>query len=93
MTAFSELAIFDYRGFHLDLSYNKALKQKVIEHPLPLNRKLQSKGPIFVTLYQICLEKKVTTQKLEAKVKALLVIAQQRQLNKEEDESLNKIDN
>ena len=30
---------------------------------------------------------------LEAKVKALLVTAQQRKLNRKEDESLNKVDN
>ena len=29
MTAFNVLTTTDHRGFHLDLSYNKALKQKV----------------------------------------------------------------
>ena len=37
MTAFNELATTDHRGFHLDLSYNKDLKKKVIEHPSPFN--------------------------------------------------------
>ena len=93
MATFGELTTTDHRGLHSDLSYNKLLKQKVIEHPPPINRKLQSKCPTSVRLYKNYLEKKVTTQKLEAKVKALLVAAQQRKLNREEDESLNKVDN
>ena len=40
MTAFNKLTTIDHRGFHLDLSYNKILKQKVIEHPSQFNRKL-----------------------------------------------------
>ena len=53
MTVFGELTTTDYMGLHLDLSYNKVLKQKVLEHPSPYNLKLQSKCPIPVRLYKI----------------------------------------
>ena len=93
MTTFGELTTTDHRGLHLDLSYNKLLKQKVIENLSPFNRKLRSKYSTSVRLYRNYLEKKVTTQNLEVKVKALFVTAQQQKLNREEDESLNKVDN
>ena len=63
MTAFNELTTTDHRGFYLDLSYNKVLKQKVIEYPSPFNRKLQSNNPTTVKFYKKYLEKKVTKQK------------------------------
>ena len=61
------IAIYQYdkhvkRGFHLDLSYNKVLKQKVIEHQYPFNRKFQSNFPTSVRFYKKYLEKKVTKQ-------------------------------
>ena len=93
MTAFNELATTDYRGLHLDLSYTKVMKQKVLEHPFPFNRQLQSTCPTSVRFYKKFLEKKVTTQTLVAKVSATLTITQQRNLTQEEDESLNKLVN
>ena len=93
MTAFNELTTTDHRGVHLDLSYNKVMKQKVIEHPSPFNRKLQSNYPTSVRFYKNYLEKKVTTQKLESKVNTMLTIAQKRKLTQEENEYINKLDN
>ena len=57
-----------HRGFHLDLSYDKIMKQKTIYHPSPFNRKLQSKCPPSIRFYKYSLENKVTTQRLESKV-------------------------
>ena len=64
MTSLNELTTTDHRGFHLDLSYNKVLKQKVIKHQSPFNRKLQPNYPISARFYKKYLEKKVTKQKL-----------------------------
>ena len=52
MKAFNELTTTDHRGFHLDLSYKKVLKQKVIEHQSPFNRKLKSNFPTSVRFYK-----------------------------------------
>ena len=93
MTAFNELTTTDHRGFHWDLSYNKVMKQKVIEHPSPFNRKLQSNCPTSVRFYKKYLEKKITTQKLESKVNTMLTIAQKRKLTQEENEYLKQLDN
>ena len=93
MTAFNEHITTDHRGFHLDLSYNKVLKQKVIEHPSPFNRKLQSNCPESVRFYKKYLENKATKQKLESKVNTLLNIAQEQKLTQEENNYLNKLDN
>ena len=93
MIAFNELTTTDHRGFHLDLSYTKVMKQKANELPSPFDRQLQSKCPTSVRLYKKFLAKKITTQKLEAKVSTLLTIDQQRTLTQEKDESLNKLDN
>ena len=93
MIAFNELTTTDRSGLHLDLSYTKVMKQKVIEHPSPFNRQLQSKCPTSVRFYKKFLEKKVTTQKLEANGSAMLTISQQRTLTRGENESLNKLDN
>ena len=93
MTAFNELTTTDHREFHLDLFYKKVLKQKVIEHPSPFNRKLQSNCPTSVRFYKKYLEKKVTKQKLESKVNALLNIPQKRKLTQEENDYLRKLDN
>ena len=92
MTAFNKLTTTDHRGIHLDLSYTKVMKQKVIEHLSPFDRQLQSKFPTSVRFNKKFLDK-ATTQKSEAKVNAMLTIAQQRTLTQEEDESLNKLDN
>ena len=92
MTAFNGLTTTDHRGFRVDLSYNKVLKQKVIEHPSPFNRKLQSNCPTSVRFYKKYLEKKVTTQKLESKVNTMLTIAQKRKLTQEENEYLKQLD-
>ena len=51
MTAFGELTTTDHRRLHLDLSCNKVLKQKAMEHSPPFNRKNQSKCPTSVRLY------------------------------------------
>ena len=93
MTAFNELTTTDHRGLHLDLSFNKVMKQKANEIPSPFDRQLQSKCPTSVRFYKTFLEKKITKQKLEEKVSTLLTIAQKRILTKEEDDSLNKLDN
>ena len=93
MTAFNELTTTNHRGLHLDLSYTNVMKPKLIENPSPFNRQLQSKCPTSVRFYKKLLENNVTTQKLEAKVSAMLTIVQQRTLTQEEDESLNKLDN
>ena len=69
------------------------MKQKVIEYPPPFNRQLQSKCLISVRFYKKFLEKKVTKQKLETNVSAMLTITKQRTLTQKEDESLNKLDN
>ena len=92
------IAIYQYdknvkRGFHLDLSYNKVLKQKVIEHQYPFNRKLQSNCPASIRFYKKYLEKKLTTQKVESKVNTMLTIAQKWKLTQEENEYLKKLDN
>ena len=92
MTAFNELTTTDHRGFHLDLSYNKVLKQKVTKHPSPFNRKLQSNYPTSVRFYEKYLEKKVTKQNLESKVTALLTIVQTQKLTQAENDYLNKLD-
>ena len=52
MTTFSEITTTDHRSLYLDVSYNKVLKQKVIEYPLPFNRKLQLKCSTSVRLYK-----------------------------------------
>ena len=83
----------DHRGFHLNLSYNKVLKQKVIEHPSLFNRKLQSNCPTSVRFYKKYLENKITAQKLQSKVKKMLTIAQERKLTQEENDYLNQLDN
>ena len=75
MISFNELTTTDHRGLHLDLSYTKVMKQKMIEHPSSFNRKLQSKCPTSIRFYINFLEKKVIMQKLEAKVSAMLPIA------------------
>ena len=91
MTAFNGLTTPDRRGFHLDLSYNKVLKQKVIEHPSPFNRKFQSNYSTSVRFYKKYLEKKVTTQKLESKVKTMLTVSQERKLTQEKNDYLKKL--
>ena len=69
------------------------MKQTANELPSPFERQLQSTCPTSVRFYKKFLEKKITQQKLEAKVNTLLTIAQQRTLTQEENESLNKLDN
>ena len=91
MTAFNGLTTTDHRGFCVDISYNKVLKQRVIKHPSPFNRKFQSNYSTSVRFYKKYLEKKVTTQKLESKVKTMLTVSQDRKLTQEENDYLNKL--
>ena len=93
MIAINELTTTDHRSFHLNLSYTKVMKQKANEVPCPFDRQLQLKCPTSVIFYKKFLEKKTTTQNLEAKASTLLTIAQQQTLTQQEDESLNKLDN
>ena len=93
MITFNALTTTDHRGFHLYLSYNKVMKQKVIEHPSPFNRKLQSNCPASIRFYKKYLEKKLTTQKVESKVNIMLTIAQKWKLTQEENEYLKQLDN
>ena len=72
MTVFNELTTIDHRGLHLDLSYNKVLKHKVIEQPSPFNRKLQSNCPTSVRFYKKYLEKKVTKKQFRIKGKCIV---------------------
>ena len=52
MTTFSEITTTDHRSLYLDISYNKVLKQKVMEYSLPFNRKLQLKCSTSVRIHK-----------------------------------------
>ena len=93
MTTFGGVTTTDHRGFHLDLSYDKVMKEKVIDDSSPFNRKLQSKCPTSVRFYKHYLENKGRTQRLDLKVQVLLDITQQRKLTSIKNNALNKVKN